>query len=529
MMGEARETGFRRRLVDVYPGLPFLSFGLVQAWVVASVNGGLWVSPSDGIGDSISSMAILLLASLGLSLVLAACFPKPVVRLLESPKTVVVGSALATAGSLGVILSGPQYAGSLLGERLSALVGGLCLVVGGIAMAFVVLRCGELYSSLSPRRIILYFGLSYLLMGSVSCFAAAMPPWEPSPDGPTLAGMLVYVLLPLGAGWLASLPSPNSDIGGFQGASADSEPHPDMQERLSPAFWRLCIVVTIFSFVVEAVRTSMLSAATIGTIGDIFILGMFFRMLVGFVFAAGAIAIDARRIRFGRIFSLVMAAAALSIVLLPVLGVDASLWQVVPLFASALFDFVLWCLISFVACRRRAAVVRVVGLAYGFYAVGGASGWVFSTMVLPMLGGVMEAPVYTVLACLVLASTFLLFSERDFEHLFGAVADDGPTLSHLLEEDLPAVQTASPQPLSKGRFNRVIDQVSEQYGISPRERDVLRYLAMGYDANRIAEELILARNTVRVHTYNIYGKLGVHSRQELMRLVDEAKDHSEGR
>ena len=35
---------------------------------------------------------------------------------------------------------------------------------------------------------------------------------------------------------------------------------------------------------------------------------------------------------------------------------------------------------------------------------------------------------------------------------------------------------------------------------------------------------MLSRNTVKTHVANIYGKLGVHSQQELIDLVEEADD-----
>ena len=40
----------------------------------------------------------------------------------------------------------------------------------------------------------------------------------------------------------------------------------------------------------------------------------------------------------------------------------------------------------------------------------------------------------------------------------------------------------------------------------------------------IQEKLVLSRNTVKTHVANIYGKLGVHSQQELIDLVEEAGD-----
>ena len=50
--------------------------------------------------------------------------------------------------------------------------------------------------------------------------------------------------------------------------------------------------------------------------------------------------------------------------------------------------------------------------------------------------------------------------------------------------------------------------------LSERELDVLMLLAQGCSDKKIAETLVIARETVHKHLKNIYGKLDVHSRTE---------------
>jgi LuxR family maltose regulon positive regulatory protein len=50
--------------------------------------------------------------------------------------------------------------------------------------------------------------------------------------------------------------------------------------------------------------------------------------------------------------------------------------------------------------------------------------------------------------------------------------------------------------------------------LSEREMDVLKLLAQGLPDKKIAEVLVIARETVHKHLKNIYGKLGTHSRTE---------------
>jgi DNA-binding NarL/FixJ family response regulator len=65
-----------------------------------------------------------------------------------------------------------------------------------------------------------------------------------------------------------------------------------------------------------------------------------------------------------------------------------------------------------------------------------------------------------------------------------------------------------------------LDQISKVYGLTERERDVLRLLGKGRSTQRIAQKLFLAEGTVNVHQYHIFKKLGVHSRQELLDVIE---------
>jgi LuxR family maltose regulon positive regulatory protein len=57
--------------------------------------------------------------------------------------------------------------------------------------------------------------------------------------------------------------------------------------------------------------------------------------------------------------------------------------------------------------------------------------------------------------------------------------------------------------------------------LSQRELDVLRLLTTDLTLEEIAQELFVARSTVRSHTKSIYGKLNVHSRREAVRRAQE--------
>lgn len=67
-----------------------------------------------------------------------------------------------------------------------------------------------------------------------------------------------------------------------------------------------------------------------------------------------------------------------------------------------------------------------------------------------------------------------------------------------------------------------VSKIADECGLSERERDVFFYLAKGRNAAYIQQELWISIHTVKTHIANIYRKLGVHSIQEVLDMVDGA-------
>lgn len=101
--------------------------------------------------------------------------------------------------------------------------------------------------------------------------------------------------------------------------------------------------------------------------------------------------------------------------------------------------------------------------------------------------------------------------------------DEGPSMAHLLydvlyREDAPeyvqrlivAFPNIEPEKdtATKGR----VDQAGLIEPLSDREIEVLELIAKGLANKVIAERLFLSPHTIKTHTRNIYGKLGVNSR-----------------
>ena len=84
---------------------------------------------------------------------------------------------------------------------------------------------------------------------------------------------------------------------------------------------------------------------------------------------------------------------------------------------------------------------------------------------------------------------------------------DPDAIARVLE---PAAATASPA-------------AERATTLTGREREVVRMIAAGLRNRDIGERLSISENTVKVHLHNIYEKLGVEGRMELLLLAQELK------
>lgn len=102
--------------------------------------------------------------------------------------------------------------------------------------------------------------------------------------------------------------------------------------------------------------------------------------------------------------------------------------------------------------------------------------------------------------------------------------DEASASAEGIEGDAAALET-SPSDLPDPIEQRCLILV-ERFGLSPRETEVLLAFAHGRNVSYLAEQLCLSPNTIRSHSKTLYTKLGVHSKQELLNLVENAEEPS---
>ncbi len=84
-----------------------------------------------------------------------------------------------------------------------------------------------------------------------------------------------------------------------------------------------------------------------------------------------------------------------------------------------------------------------------------------------------------------------------------------------LRDDVALLARRARLPLGAGQpVADAVPEPAEDFGLTPRERDVLRLVAVGRSNRLIAQELFISPKTASVHVSNILAKLGVSGRGE---------------
>lgn len=91
-------------------------------------------------------------------------------------------------------------------------------------------------------------------------------------------------------------------------------------------------------------------------------------------------------------------------------------------------------------------------------------------------------------------------------------------------KSFPPAETAAEGMSDESDAGLLTEDLYRQYGISPREQDVLPLVLQGSSNNQIGETLFISLSTVKAHLRNIYAKFGVKNRYELVALLKHGDD-----
>ncbi len=293
----------------------------------------------------------------------------------------------------------------------------------------------------------------------------------------------------------------------------------DRCRRAARESWPSLICIAFSAFVVGLIRVQAIGSAEVSQAFDN---ANMMGLLVASVVLLGAWRTVYERIRLSRLYQIIFPLTATIYLLLPLF--DGTFRQGFVLLVFVVFSVTSSLMV--VSCSRvaRNQCVPPV-LVYGAF-----SGTVYGAMELgSLLGWLLEATVgiglaaLSVVALVAIYCMSMVMNAKRQAVVVPLAPAPAPALAPASAAAAPERGLSQEMPPLGAMLAQQCAAVVAQYGLSAREADVLGLLARGRDAAYIADELVISKNTVRTHMRNIFSKTGVHSRQELIDLVETAE------
>ncbi len=221
-----------------------------------------------------------------------------------------------------------------------------------------------------------------------------------------------------------------------------------------------------------------------------------------------------RPIALASVYKVALPLSALGFLLLPVIWTDAGgLSNACAQLGTLVAGIILWCMLA--DCVREtklpsaALFASTLACTTAAQMVGSLLGY-FGRFTLAPGHIAVTAVALSAIYAVAMASMFL-FKDRSFK---GVVEPERPQGGE--EEAQPEANAPSELDMMQARC----DAIAERAHLTPREREIFEYVGRGRTVSAIAQELVVSENTVKFHMKGIYQKLDVHSRAEVMDLID---------
>lgn len=526
--GALAPTRLGMAIEEQWPALKLVGFGFYYAWIWISYNSNVLVSPAaayDLPPDTISQTYLASTLALAVALVALSLLRRFTERLMASNGAVALIALAVGAATVGT------YASSSLGAE-----GNLLLLASGaltgLGTSVVVLRFGIIYGKVPAHDAVMYTAASFVFACMIYFVAIGLP--DP-------VGMGFTALLPL----MAVL----STLTNAEFASESALPSRPSRAPLKAFFVRLLIAVAVFSVVVGVSRGFAVPHSQVACMneeGAIVVFG------TGVVAAALFLVVGllGRRFDVSRMYYPIIMVVAACILVTPLVGGTGFGSQFITIGYNC-FVLVIWCLLAYVAYSSPLSSIVVFGLGRGASALGTTLGWMVGLALVRAHGEstlslevVSVAMVFALLVVSMLVLNDRLIGEA-LRYGAGTERREGPSdvakVSPATEEGegtdresaagedgecasetvlAGAAASTAAEVRRPGRYQARCRAVAERCGLTARERDVFDLLVRGRSIDYIAQNLTISFNTAKSHIRHIYVKTDVHSRQELLDLID---------
>lgn len=495
-----------RAEAGAHPASPgrVLGFTLIRAWVYLMFVGAA-ASSMTWSGEPIPSLFYAIsTGSLCATLFGSALAGERFVRFMRHPAARFAAPALTTAGTL-LLASSADSSGAALS------CGILGAVTTGVGSGLIDLGYGELYRNEPPVRTTIEVPLAFFLAAVVFSLVIMLP---------SAAGCLVCSLLPAVSSWIL--------FGEQHAWSRKRQPTVrPIDFDLKSFAWRIGVCACLVGLADGMVRAAFLSSNNLS-------IHMFLQwplaaaglLTMVIVYAAAALSSEQST---RTIYKAAICVMAFFFMLLPVFTGAQDVESVLALAGYGTFNVLIWMLLAEISSNYRLSSTEVFGIGWGMVTLGVLLG--------SLAGNVVDrfapfSPQFLSLVALiatmaVLLSFLFVFRESDLIALTTFADGEGDDGGSKAAEGTAATVGAAPAAFSRSdgepprpRFQDRCLEVAAAFELSPKETEVMILFAKGRSAARIQEELFISKGTVSTHLRHIYQKMDVHSKQELLDVIE---------
>lgn len=454
--------------------LTFAAFFCYAVWIHFNFTSYQFISLSETAGMGLA-YDVSVYAN-GVALLAAAALSKRLSGHVFDSGMMVAAAFLCTIGTLLSMTAGTLIVSNSVVEAAAGIMTGVGSAVVVMMLAFTML-------SVKDSGVLCVF--SFLLANAVSSFAQWLP---------ALVLLVLVILMPI-ASMVCMLAVRVEVTVGEGAAETPGKPVEDLRAMM-PLVVRACVFVFV---VFSGMSVARLFAQASGAHADP-------AALLAATLAFGALlALSLRGEREGirsvSMFRVVFLASLVGLFSVPLLeGSFDAAYGVVAVFNTLIRAFVL--VIEYRVCvKTKLSPLVVFGIGECLKKV--PTLIVRSLALVAPVGDFMAEPMVHIklfiVAGIVLAFVYVLvFTE---EHMVQLCATDAPASAD-------------------DRAERAREELVVQYRLTERESEVLAHLCDARTASWIADKLFISPSTVNVHIKNIYRKCDVHSRQELLDLLE---------
>lgn len=234
-----------------------------------------------------------------------------------------------------------------------------------------------------------------------------------------------------------------------------------------------------------------------------------------------------RRFDEDALFTICILAVMLGFLLAPTTGwLDAfSLFSLTV--GSQAFYALMLCVLAVAGARNPIGAILCAAMGSGVSTCSSSIGGMISSWVVDH-GTSVDSSIFVtaIFAFVLLAYVLIVMRNYGFARQFSEIApiDDArcgnsAAATHVVAHSPMAGCPTAVFSASDG-IDACLDLFVREYGLTPREREIAALLARGRNGAFIQNSLVISRNTAKTHIRHIYGKLQVHSQQELIDLFE---------